>query len=356
MAVPTRQRTIAIRQFITTVVDDHPNDIASAVARRFSITTQAARNHLNAMAAEGSLEASGNTRARTYKLVPIANETQTFQTAGMQEDVVWSQFIKPLLKTAAPNVLDICSIAASEMINNAIDHSGSETFSVRVLYTASTIDIIIRDFGVGVFKKVRQAFNLLDERQAILELSKGKLTTAPKEHSGYGVFFTSRMVDLFMMWSGTLFFTHDRNDGDWLIDSGENLNGTYVELTVSTQSKLTAKEVYDQFCGSVDSELGFSSTHVPLKLAEFGSEKLVSRSQAKRVLARFDRFNEVLLDFQNIELVGQGFVDEIFRVYAQDHPKVAIKFVNANRLIQQLIALARVSSPKQMTLFDDEQS
>ena len=287
---------------------------------------------------------SGNTKARMYKLIPIAQAAQEFQREGLQEDLVWSRFIKPLISTAPENVLNICSIVASEMINNSIDHSESDKVLVTVTYTASTIDIVIRDFGIGVFKKVQQGFNLIDERQAIFELSKGKLTTAPEGHSGYGIFFSSRMVDLFKMWSGKLFFTHIRNDGDWLIEIGDEISGTLVEMTVATNSKLRAVEVYDKFCRDVDSELGFTRTHVPLKLAEFGAESLVSRSQAKRVLARFERFSEVMLDFHGIEMVGQGFIDEIFRVFANTHSAVTIKAINANKHVQQLIQLAKNTS------------
>lgn len=340
-----RQRTIQIRQFITHRVVDHPSDICAVTAKQFGITPQAARQHLHAMVDDGSLECSGNTKARIYKLLPIAQATQEFQRDGLQEDLVWSGFIKPLIATASPNVLNICGIAASEMINNAIDHSESEQVLVTVTYTASTIEILIRDFGVGVFKKVRQAFNLIDDRQAILELSKGKLTTAPAEHSGYGIFFSSRMVDLFKMWSGKLFFTHLRQEGDWLIDMGGEIQGTLVEMTVATNSKLTSVEVYDKFCSHEDSELAFARTHVPLKLVEFGSEPLVSRSQAKRVLSRFERFTEVLLDFSGIEMVGQGFIDEIFRVFANVHPAVTIREINANKHILQLIHLAKSTTP-----------
>ena len=57
-------------------------------------------------------------------------------------------------------------------------------------------------------------------------------------------------------------------------------------------------------------------THIPLRLAEYGEDNLVSRSQAKRVLARVDRFEEVILDYSGIRAVGQAFADEIFRVFA----------------------------------------
>lgn len=45
-----------------------------------------------------------------------------------------------------------------------------------------------------------------DERDAILELSKGKLITDAENHAGEGIFFTSRVFDEFAVISGGLFF------------------------------------------------------------------------------------------------------------------------------------------------------
>ena len=87
------------------------------------------------------------------------------------------------------------------MFNNAIDHSGG-TEIVFVTKTAAQTTITIKDNGIGIFKKIQAAMNLLDERHAILELAKGKLTTDPKRHTGEGIFFTSRLVDSFDIVSG----------------------------------------------------------------------------------------------------------------------------------------------------------
>jgi hypothetical protein len=44
------------------------------------------------------------------------------------------------------------------------------------------------DHGVGIFEKIMKHFNLADAREALLELSKGKLTSDPRNHSGEGIF------------------------------------------------------------------------------------------------------------------------------------------------------------------------
>jgi hypothetical protein len=63
----------------------------------------------------------------------------------------------------------------------------------------------------------------------------------------------------------------------------------------------------------------------------------MSRSQAKRLLTRFDRFLEVVLDFTGVDLIGQGFADELFRVFAAAHPKVHLSPINCNENVEKMI-------------------
>jgi hypothetical protein len=51
---------------------------------------------------------------------------------------------------------------------------------------------------------------------------------------------------------------------------------------------------------------------VPVRLAQYGNENLISRSRAKRVLARVDLFKKLILHFEGVPVVGQAFTDEIF--------------------------------------------
>jgi hypothetical protein len=96
-------------------------------------------------------------------------------------------------------------------------------------------------------RKIQLAFNLDDERHAILQLSKGKLTTDPKKHSGLGIFFTSRMFDCFAILSGGLFFTHESNrQTDWFMPRDQFKNGTGVWMKIDNESTRTAQEIYNQ--------------------------------------------------------------------------------------------------------------
>lgn len=54
--------------------------------------------------------------------------------------------------------------------------------------------------------------NLDDERHAVLELAKGKFTTDPDNHTGEGIFFSSRIFDEFAVLSGDVYYAHDYDD------------------------------------------------------------------------------------------------------------------------------------------------
>lgn len=315
--------------------------LAAKISEKFGITRQAANRHLRQLVIEGAIRASGKTQSREYRL---ANTTkQDFEYAivpDLDEDLVWRVDIRPLLANLPQNVIEIWHWAFTEMFNNAIDHSEGKSIAVEIKKTAIDAQIVIADDGVGIFKKLKKRFDLEDERQALLELSKGKLTTDPKKHSGQGIFFTSRMVDSFRIFSGETYFTHDnKSDDDWFLDASEDVNtGTGVFIRVSNHTSRTTRKILSQF--SVDGSLGFNKTIVPVELARYGTDQLVSRSQAKRVLARVDQFSQVLLNFTGVDEIGQAFADEIFRVFANEHPDIEILPIHANKNIMGIYQAA----------------
>jgi hypothetical protein len=173
-----------------------------------------------------------------------------------------------------------------------------------------------------------------------LELSKGKLTTAKKFHSGEGIFFTSRMFNTFMLDSRGLVFVRTMEDHDsWLFEdrkANDYLSGTSIVMSINMNATHTAKEIYERFENDAD-PAGFAKTHVPVRLAKYPNEQLVSRSQARRVLARFEKFSEVMLDFDGVPKIGQAFADEIFRVYASMHPEVKIAPIGMSPDVERMI-------------------
>lgn len=340
----TAQKVQEIREFILANIENHPTDISTLTAEKFSISRPGVLKHINNLLKERLITVEGKTRDRKYTLKPIVDSTMSFALAGLSEDVVWRQSVLPMLQDIPDNVSRICAYGFTEMLNNAIDHSDGKSVTVHVKRTQKKIELSILDDGIGIFNKIQKAFGLEDVLHSILELSKGKLTTDPKHHTGEGIFFSSRIFDKFSITSGKLLFSHtskpDNIDGsDWLVEhKTELVKGTKIEMEVYLNTTRTTKEVFDHYS---DDEPSFSKTHVPVSLAQYGDENLISRSQAKRLLTRFDRFKEIVLDFQNVDSIGQAFADEIFRVFKNEHPHINLYPVNANDEVMRMIRRAQ---------------
>jgi anti-sigma regulatory factor (Ser/Thr protein kinase) len=336
-----RTRSEEIRQFLVDHLDQHTHNLVSMTARTFQISRQAVSKHLQHLERQGLIERQGQTRRRTYRLRPLVQWQRVYALdTPLHEDAVWRQDIAPLLEPLPPHILAIWQYGFSEMLNNAIEHSSGHQVTVHVRKTARDAAIAIVDDGVGIFKKIQHALGLAEEPYAVLELAKGKLTTEPAHHTGEGIFFTARLFDQFTIDSGDVFFTlnADRPPVIFPMTGSASRAGTLVFLQLPHQTSRTLKEVFEQFAG--DEDFAFAKTVVPVHFAIIDDEALLSRSQARRVVARVDRFRMVTLDFTGVELIGQAFADEIFRVFRHEHPDIEVTALHANPAVQQMIRRA----------------
>ena len=120
-----------------------------------------------------------------------------YPIAGLKEDTVWTRDIRPVLQDVPEIALGVCNYAFCEMLNNVIEHSEGTNVNVDLFVNAFRVSCCIHDDGIGIFSKIAAALNLDEKRFAILELAKGKFTTAPESHSGEGIFFSAKAADLF---------------------------------------------------------------------------------------------------------------------------------------------------------------
>ena len=339
-----RERGRLIRDDIIARVRFHPTDIGQVCAARFGISRQAVNKHLHRLVADGILVAHGTTRSRRYSLAELARKKIFIQLKdNPDEDRVWRTEIQPLLSELPPNTRQVWQYGFTGMMNNAIDHSSGNWVCIVVAQTTANVRITLNDDGEGIFRKITRELELDDERHAVLELAKGKLTTDPKNHTGEGIFFTSRLFDRFAILSHEVYFSHESDtDEDWILEAearSAESSGTYVALELNNSAAKTPSQVFEEYTD--DATLAFSKTVVPVRLVRYGDEALISRSQAKRLLTRFDRFKTVILDFDGVEQIGQGFADEVFRVFVRAHPGIEILPVKANSHVDAMIRRAR---------------
>lgn len=248
------------------------------------------------------------------------------------ETNIYNMSLKNHIADLAPNVQEIWEYAFSEMVNNVIDHSEAKNLYILVKRNYMKTAVAIGDDGVGIFKKIKNHFNLSSLSDAICELFKGKLTTDKDNHSGEGIFFSSKLMDYFNILSSDKLFMADKFDRKRIVDVSEKfLKGTVVYMELSNYTHKKSKEVFDKYA---DVNGGFSKTIIPLKNIFDASP--VSRSQAKRVLMSLEKFQEVVLDFADIEWMGQGFAHQIFVLYKKQKPNIKIVPVNMNESVTKM--------------------
>lgn len=146
---------------------------------------------------------------------------------------------------------------------------------------------------------------------------------------------STKMVDAFDIRSGHLHFRHNLNAPDVLSERPSGTPGTLVWMRLANNTTRTTMEVFDFFADP--DEYTFDKTVVPVRLAQHEGEKLVSRSQAKRLAHRFERFKHVVLDFEGVDEIGQAFADELFRVFAAAHPDVRLIPENTSPRVADMV-------------------
>lgn len=314
------------------------------LASHLNISRVYAQRILHQLVQEGFLFKVGQTRGAHY----VSGDQQTLsnirklkrniilhlKNQDLHEEQVLERIDREtgILLGIPKNIRGLFEHGFTEMLNNAIDHSRSKNIDVECRRSDTVITFIIRDFGIGIFNNIRDTFRLPGTLVAIQELLKGKRTTDTKNHTGQGIFFTSKMADVFIIDSYEKTLTINNLVSDVFIKDRKNLVGTRVSFSVHLTSPKTAKMVFDAFTGSAEEDHIFNKTRVTIKLFEYG-DSLPSRSEAKRVMLNLENFKEVELDFSGVETIGQGFADQIFRVWHAKYPDTHIFAVNTNENI-----------------------
>ena len=326
---------------LLSLVAANPRGVAAKLALAEGVSRQAASAKLRVAVRRGWLHVEGRGAGVRYTLAMLQEVRHSYERAGLSEDRVWQQLLAPMVADLAENVRDVWRYGLTEMINNAVDHSGSIQVHVGLRRNALFTQAWVKDDGEGIFLRIQRALDLFDPRESILELAKGKFTTDPANHSGEGIFFSSKVFDVFDIRSGMLHFAHDDGNVDVLFERSAEAPGTTVFMQLANDSPRTTRKVFDKF--AAPEEYAFAKTLVPVKLAQHEGEKLVSRSQAKRLTMRFERFQTVVLDFAGVEEIGQAFADEVFRVFQRAHPQTALVPANMAPGVKAMVSRARAA-------------
>ncbi len=343
-----RQRSSEIREDIKRQIFYSSGRIdAKQIAAKYNISVQSVYKHVKHLTDNKIIIRSKEGAKYKYRLMPIETIVKKYPIESLKgdngmtkEDIVMDKDFKshvtPYLSSQAyRNYYYIFT----EILNNAIDHSEGTEVQITCSINDFSISTYIKDNGVGIFQKIQDSLGLSDKKHAFLELAKGKFTTDAQRHTGEGIFFSSKIADTFLISSDNIVFSSkDNTKRQYLYDFESQSNGTIVSFNIERNTNLVIAEVFQEYSEDPDAD-GFDKTIIPVYLLEYeeSNPTYVSRSQAKRLLMRIENFSLVLLDFINVPSIGQGFADEIFRVFANEHPKCKIEYVNATKAVESMI-------------------
>lgn len=341
------------REAILRIVEEKNLIKTSAIARHFGVSRQYASLLIKDLVSQNKLVKIGSTARAAYALPEFVIKNpdifpfrifRHLKNYGLEEHKVFEDIEKqfPIILKLDENIRSIFIYAFSEMLNNAIEHSKSDFIDIEVQIKNKELAFTINDYGIGVFKNVMRNRKLKSELEAIQDLLKGKITTQPKSHSGEGIFFTSKAADIFILDSFDQRLTIDNKINDVFISNPKrSKKGTKVFFSISTHSSRHLNSVFKQYSREIVDEVPvFDTTMIKIKLYTV-SGVFVSRSQARRVLNGLKPFKHIIFDFDKVPMVGQAFVDEVFRVFQQAHLDKKLEAVNMEESVKFMVNRAR---------------
>ena len=327
-----------VKNYILRLIKNERKDYVKSTVEAFGISKSSVYNYVKKMETEGLIEKKDN----TYVIKTQEYRYHLKNDGTLVEDRVYDRFVAQYINFPK-NVNSIWNYAFTEMMNNAIEHSEAENITVAIYQNFLETQILIIDDGIGIFKNIQRYMKenkgeIISLKECVSLLFAGRFTTAKQYHTGEGIFFTSHIMDEFVIYSDDNYFTRNNFSSSQIEDSDLHKrmsmeSGTIVKMTLDNNSKKVLSEVFNTFAPV---EEGFVKTTIPIAHM-FSGGNPVSRSEARRLLECISLFKEIDLDFSGVEEIGQGFTHELFVIGKQKYPSINLKTVNTCRAVEDMI-------------------
>lgn len=319
----------------------------SFLSEKLGFSRQAVLARLNRLLESGILRAEGKGKGRIYfvtEALPIEPLVQlpVRELAKAGEDEIFKRHISERILSLAPHNKGLYSrqqYALTEILNNVIDHAQASLFIVRAYISENLESVIleVEDDGRGIFDSIKSYFHLRDYWEAVGELAKGRRTTDPTRHAGEGLFFSARMADFFEIEANSLKYQYSSEQDDWSLSPCNRQTGSLVRLTMKISNQKVPQDVFEKYTNDYSFDQKSPRLANPY-IINLPPGHLPSRSEAKKILAGAEVFASIVMDFKGVESIGQGFADEVFRVFKTAHPDIEIEIKNASAFILRMIA------------------
>ena len=239
------------------------------------------------------------------------------------------------------NIEEIILFSMTAIINNCVEHSASSKIYFKIYLTHNDLHIVVSDNGKGIFGNIQTNLSLESTQVAAIELAKGQLTTDPRNHSGDELYTVIKLFDEVKIESNGISLVYCNNHQEWSLDYSVQQQGTRIHLKIDPSSKRSCKRVFEKLFS-----IKYSTLCIPINLLKLPGYELVnSRAQANNVLRNIKDFKIIEFDFNNIDLIGPAFADELIRKIKIDNQLADIQWINSNNTVDIMMfrALNRFS-------------
>jgi DNA-binding transcriptional ArsR family regulator/anti-sigma regulatory factor (Ser/Thr protein kinase) len=347
-------RTPSSRVRIAALLEGGKALSAAEIARRLKVTRPVVTRHLSALVKEGGVVREGQGRRLRYRawVVPSpaavaaaadapppaspVSFVRRYPRAVLSEGRVWQELLvlHPALGRLPAPARELFQYAFTEMLNNAIEHSQGTEVEVRFAQASDdTLSFEVIDDGVGLFHNLRALLGLASAEEAARKLSQARLPPWPDGRAGAGLFFSSRAARRFEVESNGFRWLVDNPTGQTVAASAPPRTGTRVRFQGDLQPRRPLAELFARY----NEHTIIHRTRVVVTLGT----GFISRSEAQRLLAPLERYHTVVLDFRGVEEIGQGFADEVFRIWPTNHPHVTLEPINMSPGVSLMVDHAR---------------
>ena len=215
----------------------------------------------------------------------------------------------------------------TEILSNAIKHSdGTEVEVGFEPARDGALAFEVIDNGIGLFRSLRDRFGLESVEEAADKLARGSL-------SGTGILVAAQASRHFEVESAGSRWMVDNLTGQAAVASAPGRQGTRVRF----EGELHPRRKLTELVAEHPRRAPHHRTRVVVTLGT----RFISRAEAQRLLGRLERFHTVVLDFKDVQEIGEGFADEVFRVWPHGHPEVTLEPINMSPVISFMVDHAR---------------
>ncbi len=249
-------------------------------------------------------------------------------TRGLDSNKILEELKKKFTFTGiAENAAEVFDYSFTGLLSNAIRHSKTEKLNITVEKKEGVLTFEIRDFGIGIINSIKDKFKLASDEDAVIELIKG---------SQKGIFGPAKGADILTIQTGVKKIIFNNLIDDIFVRTIKPFTGAKILFKINIDSSRNPADILSKDLGNNNVS---DAARIFIKLFSQGN-KYVSRSEARKALDGMGKFKTLILDFKDIENIGQGFVDEVFMVWKRNHPDTKITIENANNDVMFMIKRA----------------